>query len=91
MKLLAKPFFLITLLSSFIYANEGRELYLEANCQKCHGVDNEYNPRNSKAKNINELKGWVTNCTVQLDIDWFPEEQQSVLMYLNETHYKFKN
>ena len=70
-------------------AIEGKEFYMEANCQKCHGIAPDYNSQNNKAKNIAGLKSWVSNCDASLDIAWFPEEQMSVVKYLNEAHYKF--
>lgn len=90
MKLFVTPFLIITFLSSIMNANEGRDLYMEANCQKCHGVDNNYDPKNSKVKSLSDLKGWVSSCAGYFNISWFPDEQQNVTKYLNETHYKLK-
>jgi len=90
MKLFVTPFFFLFLVTT-LYANEGRELYLEANCEKCHGIDQAYDPKESKAKSLSDLTGWVSSCAGYFNISWFPEEQSQVVEYLNETHYKFKN
>jgi len=88
-------FIIITVLSINLYAlsddaKEGSEFYKEANCAKCHGGDPEFfDALNNKAKNMHDLKGWVSACATNLDTGWFPEEQEKVLKYLNETHYKF--
>jgi hypothetical protein len=88
MKLLVTSLF-VTSLSLTLFASEGKELYFEANCQKCHGGTEKYDPKKSKAKSLKDLKVWVSNCATHFNISWFPEEQQSVVKYLNETHYNF--
>jgi hypothetical protein len=79
------------LLSSTLYASNGKNLFLKANCQKCHGIDKEYDPKNSKVKTLDDLKGWVSSCAENFDIRWFPQEHDKVIKYLNETHYQLKN
>ena len=69
-------------------ANEGKELYLDANCQQCHGLAKNFDVKNYKAKNMSSLKGWVSSCDNALETGWFPEEQANVVHYLNEVHYK---
>ncbi|MGB5867629.1 MAG: hypothetical protein WBG69_07140 [Arcobacteraceae bacterium] len=71
-------------------AKEGKVLYLEANCIKCHGIAPKFDSKNNKAKHFEGIKTWVSNCDASLEIGWFPEEQESVAHYLNETHYKHK-
>ena len=44
---------------------------------------------NHKAKNINDIDAWVKRCDANLETGWFPEEQTSVVKYLNEAHYKY--
>jgi hypothetical protein len=80
-----------------IFANEGKELYLEAKCQKCHLQDEKFDPNSikkegvkSKVKNLKELKKWVIDCDNYFSVGWFPEEQDKVVKYLNETFYKLK-
>ncbi len=69
---------------------EGEELFKEANCQKCHIVDGEFDKMNKKVQNVNNLASWVSTCDNSLHIGWFPEEQEKVTKYLNETYYKLK-
>jgi len=68
-------------------AEEGKEIYMEANCQKCHGIDSKYDPKKNKVKDYKSLKKWVSSCMVYFEHSWFPEEQNAVLVYLNEIKY----
>ena len=71
-------------------ANEGKELFIEANCKQCHGGSVErFDAKNYKAKDITKLQSWISSCDNALEIGWFPEEQTKVLHYLNELHYKY--
>ena len=88
-------FILIIMMSIFAYgielssqAQEGKEIYLEANCQKCHGVDNKYDVKKNKVKDYTTLKKWVSSCKVYFEHSWFDDEQEAVLVYLNEIKYK---
>ncbi len=72
-------------------AQEGKELYHDADCQKCHQQGSIFDKKDAKANNLFELKGWVTSCAGFFDVGWFPEEEKQVLLYLNESVYKFKN
>jgi hypothetical protein len=71
-------------------AIEGKEFYIDANCAKCHGALPDFDFKNHKADSIASIKSWVSACDNNLEIGWFPEEQMSVVHYLNEAHYKFK-
>jgi|GEM_PF-2296200 len=72
-------------------AKKGQILYTKANCQKCHDLDGEFDPKESKATNHQELTTWVKNCATHFETGWFPEEEQKVIKYLNETHYQLKS
>jgi len=69
-------------------ALEGKELYIEADCMRCHGILPQYDPKENKAKNFKQVVSWVSGCDGMFDIGWFPEEQTSVAHYLNELYYK---
>ncbi|MGB3750642.1 MAG: hypothetical protein WA945_03685 [Arcobacteraceae bacterium] len=69
-------------------ALEGKELYMEADCMRCHGILPQYDPKENKAKNFNQIVSWVSGCDGMFDIGWFPEEQETVAQYLNELYYK---
>ena len=70
-------------------ATEGKELYSDTNCKQCHGKIGSFDVKNNKAKNINDLTAWVKRCDANLETGWFPEEQTSVVQYLDEAHYKY--
>jgi len=72
-----------------VQATNGKELYRDANCQKCHAQDNNYDAKKRKSKNLNNLKTWVVSCDNFFEIGWFPEEQNDVIKYLNEIYYKY--
>jgi len=80
----------ITCISLSLQASEGKKLFMEANCQKCHGGNDNFDSLNGKVKSILDLKGWVSGCATNLNTGWFPEEEMKVVKYLNETHYKLK-
>ena len=88
---------LIIMLSIFAYgielssqAKEGKEIYLEANCQKCHGIDEKYDSKKNKVKDYITLKKWVSSCKVYFEHSWFDDEQETVVLYLNEIKYNVK-
>ncbi len=89
MKVLFSIFFTLFIVTN-VFGNEGKTLYVKAGCNKCHGIDNRYDPKKNKVKTLNNLKGWVSNCATHFDVKWFPDEEENVVKYLNETHYKLK-
>jgi DUF2075 family protein len=89
-----KKLLLISLCISNIFAlstqtQEGEDIYLEANCQKCHSYGKKFYTTKNNVFNKSELQKWVTSCAVHFDISWFPEEKNSVVKYLNEIQYKY--
>jgi len=91
---------LIALFFITIYANdveEGKELYLEAKCQKCHLQDDKFDPNSlkkdglsSKVKDKKGIKKWIVDCNSYFGVGWFPEEEEKVAKYLYESFYKKK-
>jgi len=88
---------LILMIATFSYsielslnAKEGREVYIDANCQKCHGLDEQYDAKKNTVKDHFRLKKWVSSCMTYFGHSWFPEEQKSVVVYLNDIKYKVK-
>jgi hypothetical protein len=63
-------------------------------CKTCHVVGGDhsalYKRDNRKVKDYDGLKGQVSMCLQNLNIDWFPEEEKDVVNYLNEQYYHFK-
>jgi nitrous oxide reductase accessory protein NosL len=88
-------YLLIVFLSIFSYgidlsenAISGKEIYMEANCQKCHNIDAKYDPKAYAVKDKFTLNKWVSSCMTYFGHSWFPEEKQDVVTYLNEIKYK---
>ena len=85
----------ILLLSIYSYgielsenASEGRDIYLEANCQECHNKDEKFSSNASAVNNGFMLGKWVSSCMISFEHSWFPEEKRNVELYLNEIYYK---
>ena len=92
-------FITLLFLSSFSFATQtqedileqGQELHDES-CLACHIAPHNkgfYSRENRKVTNISALKGQVSRCISALNLDWFPEEENSVRFYLNHNFYNF--
>ena len=81
------------LLTTSAFANEeGKELHDES-CVACHLVvhdDAFYTRDNSRIKNHFDLKSQVSRCSVNFSTEWFPDEEASVVDYLNQKYYQYK-
>jgi hypothetical protein len=86
-----KMIFLMALLSLSVatVAKEGRD-FLDKSCMSCHG-DEMFNREGSKIKTTFDLRRQVSYCRNHLNIDWFPEDEQTVVKYLNENFYHLKD
>jgi hypothetical protein len=71
-------------------AKGGENLYIGAECQKCHGKDMEYDAKKEKVKTKHDLANWVKGCANHFNIDWFPQENQAVIQYLDEIYYNIE-
>ena len=94
-KLLLFTTLLITI-SFSLHADEeaiknGKNHYIKANCQKCHNLDNNYDPKKSKVTNHGQLVGWVNSCSSFFKIGWDSFQEEEVSEYLNNIHYKLDN
>jgi hypothetical protein len=79
--------------SSYSMANPemveaGKELHNEF-CIACHGSEM-YTRQESKIKNHFDLRRQVSFCKSHLSLDWFPEEETSVIKYLNSEYYNIE-
>ncbi len=81
---------LIFFLSSGLYADDanGKILYLEAKCSKCHS-DDIFTHEDRKIKKLKKLKKQVAWCGYQHDASWFDDDVIDVVDYLNHHFYKF--
>lgn len=88
-------FLIIGLISASAFANEeAKELHQES-CLNCH-IDNHdkafYTEERDKTNitSLSELAGQVSVCAQTLGVGWFPDEEKSVVDYLNKQYYMFK-
>ena len=49
-----------------------------------------YTRSDHKVKSADALIKQVRACVTQLNVQWFPDEEEQVAAYLNEKYYKFK-
>ncbi len=98
MKNLKKSIFTLIAISGFAIAPfaqaadlENGQTQLEAECSGCHG-DGHYMRENRKAKSYVEVSSWVSGCKERTNKgeDWFPEDQQDVVDYLNTEFYEYE-
>ncbi len=84
----------ILLISALLTTNitlaneEGKELH-EESCVRCHGGEM-YTRDNARVQNHFDLRAQVSVCANNTGAGWFPDEEKSVVDYLNKTYYKFK-
>jgi len=95
MKKLLSSLAILFIATNTAYADieNGKSLHQEK-CITCHGVGGDhtalYVRDNRRVKDFDGLKGQVSMCLQSLNIDWFPEEEEDVVNYLNEQYYHFK-
>lgn len=74
----------------------GEELVKKNNCNSCHvsivGGDGTgiFTRADRKVKSPSALLAQVRICNTMLGTNWFPEDEENVAAYLNQTYYKFK-
>jgi len=80
------------LLTSTAFANEeGKELHDEA-CIACHVIEHDdafYTRENSRLSDYAGLRRQTSMCASNFGVGWFPDEETSVVDYLNTKYYKF--
>jgi hypothetical protein len=65
----------------------GRGLH-DRNCQSCH--DNQVYTRDKRmVTDIDGLRTQVTRCETNLGLQWFDDQKDSVVRYLNDSYYHF--
>ena len=74
---------------------EGRKLVESSKCELCHhnrtlgDAKAVYLRKDRKVTSLEKLKAQVTACTTQLNLGLFPDDEEHIVAYLNETYYKF--
>ena len=77
-------------------AAKGQQLVAQGKCNACHvslvGGDGTgiYTRADRKVKTASGLLSQVRTCNTMLGTNWYPEEEENVAAYLNQTYYKFK-
>ncbi|HAO70444.1 MAG TPA: hypothetical protein DCQ65_02450 [Gammaproteobacteria bacterium] len=84
-----KILLLSILLAGTSFANELGGALHEESCVRCHD-SGMYTRDNSKIQNHFDLRSQVSACANNLGTGWFPDEEGSVVDYLNNQYYKFK-
>ncbi len=58
-------------------------------CTGCH-QNSVYQRANRKVNSLSRLKGQVSMCTQNLNLDLFPEDEADIVVYLNHQFYHFE-
>lgn len=61
----------------------------DKSCMTCHGTE-VYSRPDHKIKNASQLAARISGCNANTGAGWFPEDEQNVGAYLNQTFYHFK-
>ena len=74
---------------------EGRKLVAESQCETCHNnktlgdAKAVYLRKDRKVTSLEKLKSQVALCNSELNLKLFPDDEEHIVAYLNETYYKF--
>lgn len=74
---------------------EGKKLVAEKKCENCHNnitmgdAKAVYLRKDRRVGSLEKLKTQVGMCNSQLNLQLFPEDEDHIVAYLNETYYKF--
>jgi hypothetical protein len=74
---------------------EGKKLVAEKNCETCHhnktlgDASAIYLRKDRKVTSWESLKARVALCNTELNLQLFPEDEEHIVAYLNQTYYKF--
>lgn len=77
-------------------AAEGAKLVQEKGCDACHSkkVPGDakafYLRKDRKVTSWEKLKAMVAACNAELNLQLFPEDEEHIAEYLNQTYHKFK-
>ena len=75
--------------------DEGKRLVEEKRCEACHhnktlgDAKAIYLRKDRKVTTLPKLKAQVALCNSELNLQMFPDEEEQVVAYLNDTYYKF--
>jgi len=81
---------LLTAAGPLTAADTGHGQQLKAkNCMGCH-EDGVYIRKDRRVTSLAGLEKQVRRCELTLGLQWFDDDVNDVVAYLNETFYKFK-
>lgn len=75
---------------------EGRKLVEEKQCETCHhnktmgDAKAIYLRKDRKVTSLEKLKAQVALCNSELNLQLFPEDEEQIAAYLNDTYYRFE-
>ena len=76
---------------------EGRKLVAEAHCETCHhnktmgDAKAIYLRKDRKVSSMEQLKARVALCNSELGLQLFPDEEESIVAFLDQTYYRFSS
>ena len=70
-------------------AENGKELYNSSKCTQCHDSTH-FTSKERKVTNYKKLVKSVEACRYGTNADWFDEDRDDVVYYLNKEYYKYK-
>ena len=76
-------------------AAEGRKLVAEKKCEICHNnktlgdAKAIYLRKDRKVTSIEKLKAQVAACNSELNLQLFPDEEEHIVAFLNDSYYRF--
>ena len=74
---------------------EGKKLVAEKKCDICHhnktmgDASAIYTRKDRRVTSLEKLKGQVSACNTELNLQLFPDDEEHIVAYLNDTYYKF--
>jgi hypothetical protein len=75
----------------------GRKLVEEKSCETCHhnktmgDAKAVYLRKDRKVTSLPKLKAQVALCNSELNLQLFPEDEEHIVAYLDETYYRFSS
>ena len=75
---------------------EGKKLVAEKKCETCHhnktmgDASAVYLRKDRKVTSMAKLKAQVAVCNSELGLQLFPDDEEHIVAFLNQTYYKFK-
>jgi hypothetical protein len=88
---------LLTTLPAFADVAQGEKLVQEKNCETCHhnktmgDASAIYLRKDHKVTSLEKLKAQVAVCNSELNLGMFPDEEDSVVEFLDARYYRFKS